>query len=133
MSPLPVPEVLAHLSADSWTRSLLQASEELEDRESLAVMAASGLQRQSLPSEDNKDFMEQYTQSISAVDTILALDRLRQSVAVKELLGAKGRLMGDAGHQQHAGNTSQFMRKTFSVPNFSHVSTLEFPSTTVEL
>lgn len=41
------------------------------------------------------------------MENILSLDRLRQSVAVKELLQAKGQPM---------------MRKTASVPNFSQVS-----------
>lgn len=43
---------------------------------------------------------------MSAVTNILLLDRLRQSVAVKELLQAKGQPL---------------MRKTASVPNFSQV------------
>jgi hypothetical protein len=43
---------------------------------------------------------------VSAVESILTLDRLRQSVAVKELLQAQGRPL---------------MRKTASVPNFSQV------------
>jgi hypothetical protein len=41
------------------------------------------------------------------VESILTLDRLRQSVAVKELLQARGQPL---------------MRKTASVPNFSQVS-----------
>ena len=49
-----------------------QASEELEDRESLAVMAASG---QDLETGDGETFMEKYTRGVSAVDTILTLDR----------------------------------------------------------
>lgn len=40
---------------------------------------------------------------VSAVESILTLDRLRQSVAVKELLQAQGQPL---------------MRKTVSVPNF---------------
>lgn len=40
------------------------------------------------------------------MESILTLDRLRQSVAVKELLQAKGQPL---------------MRKTVSVPNFSQV------------
>lgn len=53
---------------------------------------------------------EKYTRGVSAVESILTLDRLRQSVAVKELLQAQGRPL--------------MMRKTASVPNFSHVSIL---------
>lgn len=50
--------------------------------------------------------VEKYTRGVSAVEGILSLDRLRQSVAVKELLQAKGQPL---------------MRKTVSVPNFSQV------------
>jgi len=43
---------------------------------------------------------------VSAVESILTLDRLRQSVAVKELLQAQGQPL---------------MRKTASVPNFTQL------------
>lgn len=51
---------------------------------------------------------EKYTKGVSAVESILTLDRLRQSVAVKELEQAHGQPLS--------------MRKTVSVPNFSQVS-----------
>jgi hypothetical protein len=56
----------------------------------------------------NVDFciLEKYTRGVSAVESILTLDRLRQNVAVKELLQAQGQPL---------------MRKTASVPNFSQV------------
>ncbi|XP_030756486.1 kinesin-like protein KIF13A isoform X3 [Sitophilus oryzae] len=79
-----------------------KASEELEDRESLAQLAASGDNNTSLC--DGETYIEKYTRGVSAVESILTLDRLRQSVAVKELLQAKGQPL---------------MRKTVSVPNFS--------------
>lgn len=50
--------------------------------------------------------LEKYTRGVSAVESILTLDRLRQNVAVKELLQAQGQPL---------------MRKTASVPNFSQV------------
>lgn len=50
---------------------------------------------------------EKYTRGVSAVESILTLDRLRQSVAIKEL------------EQTHGQSLS--MRKTVSVPNFSQV------------
>jgi kinesin family protein 13 len=50
---------------------------------------------------------EKYTRGVSAVESILTLDRLRQNVAVKELLQAQGQPL---------------MRKTASVPNFSQVN-----------
>ncbi|KAK5639247.1 hypothetical protein RI129_011739 [Pyrocoelia pectoralis] len=78
-----------------------KASEELEDRESLAQIAASG---EDTSLSDGETYIEKYTRGVSAVENILTLDRLRQSVAVKELLQAKGQPL---------------MRKTASVPNFS--------------
>ncbi|KYQ58267.1 Kinesin-like protein KIF13A, partial [Trachymyrmex zeteki] len=51
-------------------------------------------------------YIEKYTRGVSAVESILTLDRLRQSVAIKELLQAQGQPL---------------MRKTASVPNFSQI------------
>ncbi|XP_028137555.2 kinesin-like protein KIF13A isoform X1 [Diabrotica virgifera virgifera] len=78
-----------------------KASEELEGRESLAQLAASG-ENSSMC--DGETYIEKYTRGVSAVESILTLDRLRQNVAVKELLQARGQPL---------------MRKTVSVPNFS--------------
>lgn len=117
-----------------------KASEELEDRESLAQLAASGedcsacdgetyigmlevfvfifhhLSQNEFTAIDSIkslnlalafSFAEKYTRGVSAVESILTLDRLRQSVAIKEL------------EQSHGQSLS--MRKTVSVPNFSQV------------
>lgn len=54
-----------------------------------------------------RTLIEKYTRGVSAVESILTLDRLRQSVAIKEL------------EQSHGQSLS--MRKTVSVPNFSQV------------
>lgn len=51
---------------------------------------------------------EKYTRGVSAVESILTLDSLRQSVAIKELEQTQGQPLS--------------MRKTVSVPNFSQVS-----------
>ncbi|XP_066600998.1 kinesin-like protein KIF13A isoform X2 [Prorops nasuta] len=80
-----------------------KASEELEDRESLAQIAASGEDNSTC---DGETYIEKYTRGVSAVESILTLDRLRQNVAVKELLQAQGQPL---------------MRKTASVPNFSQI------------
>ncbi|XP_043476457.1 kinesin-like protein KIF13A isoform X2 [Leptopilina heterotoma] len=80
-----------------------KASEELEDRESLAQIAASGEDSNLC---DGETYIEKYTRGVSAVESILTLDRLRQNVAVKELLQAQGQPL---------------MRKTASVPNFSQI------------
>ena len=83
-----------------------KASEELEDRESLAQLAASG---EDVYSADGETYIEKYTKSVGAVESILTLDRLRQNLAVKELL------------QSHGGKSSTSMRKTLSVPNLSQL------------
>ncbi|XP_037926224.1 kinesin-like protein KIF13B isoform X3 [Hermetia illucens] len=79
-----------------------KASEELEDRESLAQLAASASE---IFNGDGETYIEKYTRSVSAVESILTLDRLRQSVAVKEL--------------ERSQTQTLSMRKTVSVPNFS--------------
>lgn len=84
-----------------------KASEELEDRESLAQLAASG---EDAYSEDGETYIEKYTKSVGAVESILTLDRLRQNLAVKELL-----------QNQLGGKSSSAMRKTLSVPNLSQL------------
>ena len=100
----------------------------MEDRQSLAVMAASGQDEVTGP--DGETFIEKYTRGVSAVETILTLDRLRQSVAVKELINAKSKHLLPIGGQNAANNnnSSPFMRKTVSVPNISHVSKVFFLS-----
>ncbi|XP_047520738.1 kinesin-like protein KIF13B isoform X4 [Pieris napi] len=79
-----------------------KASEELEERESLAQIVATG---EEASAADGETYIEKYTRGVSAVESILTLDRLRQSVAVKELEQARGQPVT--------------MRKTASVPNFS--------------
>lgn len=98
-----------------------KASEDVEDRETLALVAASELSDRSRYVEETSDgdsFVDKYTRSVSAVESILALDRLRQEVAVKELLAAQ------AKHSPAGQRTpqSQMMRKTASVPNFALLS-----------
>ena len=103
------------------------ASAELEDRKSLAVMAALGgggpesatmasdaniMADNNLASGGGETFIERYSRGISAVDTVLFLDRLRQSVAVKEALKVAGK----------QGLLAATMRKTVSVPNFSSIA-----------
>lgn len=84
-----------------------KASEELEERESLAQIAASGEDTAG----DGETYIEKYTRGVSAVESILTLDRLRQNVAVKELLHTKGQPLS--------------MRKTCSVPNFSQIMRMD--------
>ncbi|XP_064484970.1 kinesin-like protein KIF13A isoform X2 [Ornithodoros turicata] len=83
--------------------SIPKASEDLEGRESLALMAAAS--GGDAGTSDGESYIEKYSKGVSAVESILTLDRLRQEVAVKELLAAQGRLL----------------RKTASVPNIAQV------------
>ncbi|KAG5875309.1 hypothetical protein JTB14_022220 [Gonioctena quinquepunctata] len=92
-----------------------KASEELEGRESLAQLAASGENSSFL---DGETYIEKYTRGVSAVESILTLDRLRQSVAVKELLQARG---------------EPLMRKTVSVPNFSQLMRLDLSTESLHM
>merc|ERR1712012_1380336 len=59
---------------------------------------------------NNESFIEQYTKGAAAVQDLLQLDRMRQSVAVKEALAAKMRQY----------DPIQSLRKTHSVPNIRH-------------
>lgn len=52
-----------------------QASEDPENREMLALMAASG---EDAHTNDGESYIEKYTRGVSAVESILMLDRLRQ-------------------------------------------------------
>lgn len=54
----------------------MQASEDLEDRESLAQMAASTHEANAI---DGETYIEKYIRGVSAVESILTLDRLRQA------------------------------------------------------
>ncbi|KAK3766399.1 hypothetical protein RRG08_056073 [Elysia crispata] len=80
-----------------------KGSEDLEDMETLAQMAAS---QNEVSTADGETYIEKYIKGVSAVESILTLDRLRQEVTVKELLANSGRL-GPA------------LRKTTSVPNIN--------------
>ena len=82
--------------------SIPKESEEIEDRESLALVAASGIDNVTL---DGESYIEKYTKGVSAVEGILALDKLRQEVAVKELL------------QNGNSSISDSMRKATSISN----------------
>ncbi|XP_022651963.1 kinesin-like protein KIF13A isoform X2 [Varroa jacobsoni] len=80
--------------------SIPKACEDLEGRETLALMAAQGLDDVAA---DGESYIEKYTKVVISVESILNLDKLRQDVAVKELLHSQGRPI----------------RKTLSVPNMA--------------
>ncbi|CAL1542431.1 unnamed protein product [Lymnaea stagnalis] len=82
-----------------------KGSEDLEDMETLAQMAAS---QNEVSAVDGETYIEKYIKGVSAVESILTLDRLRQEVAVKEMLANSGRLGSN-------------LRKTTSVPNINQV------------
>ena len=58
-----------------------------------------------------KTFIEKYIRGAAAIDEILRLERLRQNVAIKEVLASRIK----------ASNPIQSMRKTVSVPNMRNV------------
>ncbi|XP_021172076.2 kinesin-like protein KIF13A isoform X4 [Fundulus heteroclitus] len=80
-----------------------KASEEPEERETLALMAARG---DSEETQDGETYIEKYTRGVLEVENILSLERLRQAVTVKEALAAKGR----------------HLRRSASTPNVQHSS-----------
>lgn len=53
----------------------VQASEESEERETLALMAARG---DSEETQDGETYIEKYTRGVLEVENILSLERLRQ-------------------------------------------------------
>uniref|UniRef100_A0AAR2K296 Kinesin family member 13A n=1 Tax=Pygocentrus nattereri TaxID=42514 RepID=A0AAR2K296_PYGNA len=65
-----------------------KASEEPEERETLALMAARG---EAEETQDGETYIEKYTRGVLEVANILCLDRLRQAVTVKEALSVKSR------------------------------------------
>uniref|UniRef100_A0A3P8UWT2 Kinesin family member 13A n=1 Tax=Cynoglossus semilaevis TaxID=244447 RepID=A0A3P8UWT2_CYNSE len=80
-----------------------KASEEPEERETLALMAARG---DSEETQDGETYIEKYTRGVLEVENILSLERLRQAVTVKEALSTKGK----------------HLRRSISTPNVQHTS-----------
>ncbi|XP_061676647.1 kinesin-like protein KIF13A isoform X3 [Syngnathoides biaculeatus] len=80
-----------------------KASEEPEERETLALMAA---RADSDETQDGETYIEKYTRGVLQVENILSLERLRQAVTVKEALATKGR----------------HLRRSLSTPNVQHAS-----------
>ncbi|XP_069469694.1 kinesin-like protein KIF13A isoform X1 [Ambystoma mexicanum] len=80
-----------------------KATEETEDRETLALMAA---RSEYEGTADGETYIEKYTRGVLQVENILSLERLRQAVTVKEALSAKVR----------------HIRRSISTPNVQHVS-----------
>uniref|UniRef100_A0A452V9U8 Kinesin family member 13B n=1 Tax=Ursus maritimus TaxID=29073 RepID=A0A452V9U8_URSMA len=84
--------------------SVLQDAQGVEERETLARMAANV---ENTASADSEAYIEKYLRSVLAVENLLTLDRLRQEVTVKEQLTGKGKLS----------------RRSISSPNVNRVST----------
>ncbi|NXA39032.1 KI13A protein, partial [Eudromia elegans] len=86
-----------------------KATEEIEDRETLALMAA---RSENEGTSDGETYMEKYTRGVLQVENILSLERLRQArnkhlaVTVKEALSTKARNI----------------RRSISSPNVHNVS-----------
>ncbi|KAK3087726.1 hypothetical protein FSP39_009709 [Pinctada imbricata] len=86
-----------------------KASEDLENLESLAQMAA--LQNDT-SAEDGETYIEKYIKGVSGVESILTLDRLRQEVAVKELTTKQGTV--DTQNHQHTKYTCSVAKAALS-------------------
>ncbi|XP_047653047.1 kinesin-like protein KIF13A isoform X1 [Phacochoerus africanus] len=80
-----------------------KATEEIEDRETLALMAA---RSENEGTSDGETYIEKYTRGVLQVENILSLERLRQAVTVKEALSTKARQL----------------RRSLSTPNVHNVS-----------
>ncbi|XP_007487963.2 kinesin-like protein KIF13A isoform X8 [Monodelphis domestica] len=80
-----------------------KATEEIEDRETLALMAA---RSENEGTSDGETYIEKYTRGVLQVENILSLERLRQAVTVKEALSTKAR----------------HIRRSLSTPNVHNVS-----------
>uniref|UniRef100_A0A8C5FWS8 Kinesin family member 13A n=1 Tax=Gadus morhua TaxID=8049 RepID=A0A8C5FWS8_GADMO len=87
------------------TSCVFQASEEHEERETLALMAARG---ETEELQGGETYMEKYTRGVLEVESILGLERLRQAVTVKEALSAKAK--------------GRVLKRSLSSPNVQHVS-----------
>lgn len=115
--------------------SIPKASEDIEDRESLALLAASGVD---LTACDGESYIERYTKSVSAVENLLQLERLRQEVAVREQLTRRSKFgsgrstlmqqqspsmartpLANGGLRRSVASSEAFLRKTVSVPNIA--------------
>lgn len=59
----------------------LQASEEPEERETLALMAARG---DSEETQDGETYIEKYTRGVLEVENILSLEKLRQVLSASQ-------------------------------------------------
>ncbi|XP_066848179.1 kinesin-like protein KIF13A isoform X4 [Anser cygnoides] len=80
-----------------------KATEEIEDRETLALMAA---RSENEGTSDGETYIEKYTRGVLQVENILSLERLRQAVTVKEAFSTKARNI----------------RRSMSTPNVHNVS-----------
>uniref|UniRef100_A0A8D2A3J9 Kinesin family member 13A n=2 Tax=Sus scrofa TaxID=9823 RepID=A0A8D2A3J9_PIG len=80
-----------------------KATEEIEDRETLALMAA---RSENEGTSDGETYIEKYTRGVLQVENILSLERLRQAITVKEALSTKARQL----------------RRSLSTPNVHNVS-----------
>ncbi|EPB79993.1 kinesin motor domain protein [Ancylostoma ceylanicum] len=121
-------DVVAHLP---------KSSHDMEERSSLALMAArhtaSTEEEQASGNDDGRQsnrqlsYIEAYTKSIQAVESMLKLDRLRQEVAITNMLSRRER------HQRlsHLGLPSQSfrMKRAVSLPNAISLPLNQLPVT----
>lgn len=88
---------------------------DLEDRTSLALMAARHDQNKPAPVGDRSSYVEAYIKSIQAVEWMLKLDRLRQESAVLNMLSRHEKAQRLSYGMNGQGNFR--MKRTISLPN----------------
>uniref|UniRef100_A0A7N8XWT5 Kinesin family member 13A n=1 Tax=Mastacembelus armatus TaxID=205130 RepID=A0A7N8XWT5_9TELE len=103
-----------------------KASEEPEERETLALMAA----RDSEETKDGETYIEKYTRGVLEVENILSLERLRQAVTVKEVLAAKGRHLRRSISTPNVQQTENVQQLTLVLmfPHYNWVKTAFSPT-----
>ncbi|CAI5454199.1 unnamed protein product [Caenorhabditis angaria] len=101
-----------------------KSSQDMEDRSSLAMMAAKETTSETTHHEQTLNYIEAYTKSIQAVESMLKLDRLRQEVAITNMLTKKERL----ARIQNFGlpMSSLRMNRAVSLPNAISSQTVNF-------
>ncbi|KFR09171.1 Kinesin-like KIF13A, partial [Nipponia nippon] len=95
-----------------------KATEEIEDRETLALMAA---RSENEGTSDGETYIEKYTRGVLQVENILSLERLRQARKIKEALSTKARNIRRSISTPNVHNLEAINKKLISPQNFQNV------------
>ncbi|KFQ39088.1 Kinesin-like KIF13A, partial [Mesitornis unicolor] len=94
-----------------------KATEEIEDRETLALMAA---RSENEGTSDGETYIEKYTRGVLQVENILSLERLRQAMTVKEALSTKARNIRRSISTPNVHNLEAINKKLISPQSFQN-------------